>query len=152
MIPDFVDKFFNLFVWEVWNFKDFEDKLNMSRRCKFMKLNKIQIKCFYAFQFPERPAALCFVVAGAHRAHRATQGYTGLQDKWDFYFSKSALYLSAGRYHDMAGWRSGRYSDWPFEMSSKNNLNVSDFDVEVEICGKMCWLFHQAIIYLVRSN
>ena len=21
-----------------------------------------------------------------------------------------------------------------------------DFDVEVEICGKMCWLFHQAII------
>ena len=37
-----------------------------------MKLNKIQIKCFYASQFPERPAALCFVVAGAHRA---TQGY-----------------------------------------------------------------------------
>ena len=81
-------------MFEVWNLKDFQDKLNMSRRCKFMKLNKIQIKCFYAFQFPERPAALCFVVAGAHRA---AQGRSGLQDKWDFYFSNFALYLSAGR-------------------------------------------------------
>ena len=54
-----------------------------------MKLNKIQIKCFYAFQFPERPAALCFVVAGAHRAHRATQGYrtNGI------FISQSLLYI-----------------------------------------------------------
>ena len=71
-----------------------------------MKLNKIQIKCFYAFQFPERPAALCFVVAGAHRA-------TG---QMGFLFLKLCfvLYLLAGRQRVMtwlAGLRSRRYSD-----------------------------------------
>ena len=28
---------------------------------------------------------------------RSSQGSQGSQDKWDFYFSKSALYLLAGR-------------------------------------------------------
>ena len=92
-----------LCVFEVWNLKDFQDKLNMSRRCKFMKLNKIQIKCFYAFQFPERPAALCFVVAGAHRA-------TG---QMGFLFLKVCFisFSWAAAYRDTTGCRSGGSSD-----------------------------------------
>ena len=68
-----------------------------------MKLNKIQIKCFYAFQFPERPAALCFVVAGAHRAI-GQMGFLFLRVCF-ISFSRAATY------RDTAGLRSEGNSD-----------------------------------------
>ena len=76
----------------LWISAIFHDNFNMTRRCKFMKLNKIQIKCFYASQFLERQQLYVLYCK------------LQLQDKWDFYFSNPALYLF------LQVWRTGLHS------------------------------------------